>query len=527
MRLLSWVVIAGLLSVVMLVPGTGAVSHAQDDTLVIFQEMDESMYDDANGPLYCVPLAGGETVQLTPDEVKIVEFEVTDSGYIVYLDDQDALFSVPVTGGSVVALSGNNVRPDYRVSGNGEYVVYVQDLVLYSAPVVGGDPIRLSPEGLEMYSEPYGLQSNFIISPDNQHVVFTATETPSGRSPNRIFQLYTVPIGGGEAIQLNSRLSSGGNVTSFTIAPDAAMVVYRADQVSDEAFGLFSVPTAGGEVTQLTPNDLQASRWTRYMILANNRVVFYIPERDTVFAVDMAGGEVVELADDNWRAWQWTAAAADDGSVIVPSETIDGLVFNQFPSTGGSVTLEIATQSSGHFRQLPDGSMLIGHRFPEIGGWDEAAIYRYPADGGDFEVVGWRVREVSGDEIYFPTRESWNYYAVLSPDNQYLVTYGRVDEELPVPQFFSVYLPTNEWARLSEVSGSSGFGGVMFRITADSTRVVYLNDEDDQEIGDLYTVPIVGGDVVRLTTDDTMGVVDFQLYPRGTPWHISDRGYRP
>ena len=60
-----------------------------------------------------------------------------------------------------------------------------------------------------------------------------------------------MPIGGGAIVKLNSLLPAGGNVADFVISPDAARVVYLADQRTDEVRELFSVPLGGGPVTQL------------------------------------------------------------------------------------------------------------------------------------------------------------------------------------------------------------------------------------------------------------------------------------
>jgi hypothetical protein len=53
-----------------------------------------------------------------------------------------------------------------------------------------------------------------------------------------------VPIGGGPVTRLNGPLTAGGNVGSFVISPDAARVVYSADQQTDGVVELFSVPIA-------------------------------------------------------------------------------------------------------------------------------------------------------------------------------------------------------------------------------------------------------------------------------------------
>ena len=56
---------------------------------------------------------------------------------------------------------------------------------------------------------------------------------------DNIIQLYSVPIGGGTSIKLNSTLVSGGGVNDLKISQDSTTVVYRADQDTDGVVELY------------------------------------------------------------------------------------------------------------------------------------------------------------------------------------------------------------------------------------------------------------------------------------------------
>ena len=60
-----------------------------------------------------------------------------------------------------------------------------------------------------------------------------------------------MPIAGGPVTRLNGAQTAGGNVDAYFVSPDAARVVYLADQQTDDVWELFSVPIADGPVTRL------------------------------------------------------------------------------------------------------------------------------------------------------------------------------------------------------------------------------------------------------------------------------------
>jgi len=79
------------------------------------------------------------------------------------------------------------------------------------------------------------VSSDFTISTDSSRVVYRADQETEG-----VFELYSVPIGGGSVTKLNDTLVSGGDVDQgFAISADSSRVVYLADQDTDEVFELY------------------------------------------------------------------------------------------------------------------------------------------------------------------------------------------------------------------------------------------------------------------------------------------------
>jgi hypothetical protein len=66
------------------------------------------------------------------------------------------------------------------------------------------------------------------ISPDGQYVVFMAD-----READEIYELYSVPMSGGEPLKLNTPLTIGRSIDFFLIAPNSQIVVYLAYQEYD------------------------------------------------------------------------------------------------------------------------------------------------------------------------------------------------------------------------------------------------------------------------------------------------------
>ena len=207
-----------------------------------------SVYDSAIRlhDLYSVSPAGGAVALLNNwlgRKLGIVEFAISPDGSRVIfeatLDEERAinLYSVPMDGGVVIRLN-DPLQPNERIgafaiSPDSRRVVFEQGkgrdgddaAVIYSAPIAGGDPVRLSEPG-DVYQ--------MVISPDSAYVFYDNCRLLDGDCAVR-----RAPMQGGTPIQINGPLVAGGIVAGFLVAPDGRRVVYLADQEINNKYELF------------------------------------------------------------------------------------------------------------------------------------------------------------------------------------------------------------------------------------------------------------------------------------------------
>ena len=247
--------------------------------------------------------------------VSQVGFQISpDSNNVVYLADQDIdetneLYSVPLAGSTVTKLNtpfvgGEQIRT-FKLSPDGTTVVYTADqdtngiVELYSVPIGGGTVTKLNAPlvGGGQVSEDESLSNVYEISPDSTTVVYRADQDTDG-----IIELYSVPIGGGTVTKLNPPLVNGGNVDSnlFQISPDSSTVVYNADQDANTVFELYSVPIGGGTVTKLNPPLVGDESAGVFQISPTGNTVVYAADQDTegtieIYSVPIGGGTPQKL----------------------------------------------------------------------------------------------------------------------------------------------------------------------------------------------------------------------------------------
>ena len=242
-------------------------------------------------------LEGGTSIKLNPalvsgGDVVFNAFDISqDSTTVVYIADQDIdgvneLYSVPIGGGTSIQLnpvlvSGGDV---FRlvISKDSTIVVYVADQdtdgvnELYSVPIGGGTSIKLNPV---LVSGGDVVFDTFNISQDSKTVVYVADQDTDG-----VNELYSVPIGGGTSIKLNPTLVSGGDVSSFVleISQDSKTVVYVADQDTDDVNELYSVPIGGGTSIKLNSTLVSGGDVSSFVdISSDSTTVVYVADQDT------------------------------------------------------------------------------------------------------------------------------------------------------------------------------------------------------------------------------------------------------
>jgi dipeptidyl aminopeptidase/acylaminoacyl peptidase len=265
-----------------------------------------------------VPLMGGTIKRLNGDLIgggRVSRVQISsDSSRVVYRADQatnnvDELWSVPIAGGDAVRLNtdlpvGGDVT-SFQIAPDNSRVVYIADAFLddvfrlHSVPLTGGEITNIALGAPPNGPQPYDVEY-LRISPNSSRVVYLADRETTG-----VFDLWSVPIGGGESVRLNGALPVGGEVDvgSIGFSPDSSRVFYIADVIFADVYRLFSVPITGGISTNLAGNIGAAVDVSDYRISPDGSRVVYYADRTTnevyeLWSVPVAGGTSVRVSDD-------------------------------------------------------------------------------------------------------------------------------------------------------------------------------------------------------------------------------------
>ena len=220
-------------------------------------------------------------------------------------DDVTELFSVPLTGGPSTPLStinvtgGDVVGGEFEISPDSTRVVYLADqdtdgvFELFSVPVGGGPTTKLN--GALVSGGSVGI--NFRISPNSGRVIYIADQ-----EENDMEELFSVPLAGGTTTKLNPPLVTGGGVLNARISPDSSRAIYQADQELDSVVELFSVPMTGGISTKLSGAMVSGGdvHVEEYKVSPDSSRVIYIADQEIdtipgIYSVPLTGGSPIKL----------------------------------------------------------------------------------------------------------------------------------------------------------------------------------------------------------------------------------------
>lgn len=465
---------------------------------------------DANGPeLYVVGSDGsfGPT-KLDHRGGRIATFQVSSDGiHVVYQASRDrasALYSVPILrGGEAVQLTDRLVSFDaFMISPDGGGVVYSAEVdaapQLFSVPIRGGqEPVKLNGPLVEPYG---GVQVGFQISPDGERVVFRADADVLG-----VHDLFSAPIGSSEAaVRLSSPMSEGqvvADVSAVQVSSDGIRAVFRvnvstveSDAESDE---LYSVALDGerGLVKLFPPgagplfgrDDIAEFR-------INSRgdwVVFRAGNEEgldlDLFGVPIGGRIPPVRLNEHLQSGYGPEEfeLTPDGRLAVYSQYDDDDVLQLFvvPVEGSSPPGRLSrvpptNLGAPSFAIGPDGSRAVYRADQEAG--DVFELYSVPIDGASaaLKISG---PLVAGGDVQSPFQ--------ISPEGQWVV-YGADQQQDEVFEVYSV--PIDRSARPTKVSGPLPAGGdvVDFRIGPDGRDVLYRADQRSDEVFELFRTPI-------------------------------------
>jgi hypothetical protein len=368
------------------------------------------------------------------------------------------LFAAAPAGAEWFRLSQGQVfsvvLEDYQVSPDGRRAVYRQDAEtdgvfdLWSVALPAGTPVKLNA------TVPSPGVFSFRISPDGSRVVYTAAQDTGG-----VVELYSVPIAGpaSAGVKLNGPLVAGGDVADpfpsvFGISANSTRVVYRADQQTDEVFELYSVPIAGPASSGVKLNGAldTAGDVVGFRLSPNSARVVYQADQQT--------NEVYELY-----------------SVPIGGPASSGVKLNGALVLGGDVRF-----TSG-FQISPNSARVVYFADQQI---DEVVeLYSVPIGGPASSGVKLNGALVAGGNVF---------EAGISP-NSARVVYRADPQTVFVTELYSVPIggPASAGVKLN---GALVAGGRVGRasISPNSARVVYTADQQTNDVNELYSVPIAG-----------------------------------
>ena len=382
-----------------------------------------------------------------------------DSSTVVYIADQDAddvleLYSVRLADGEVVKLN-ESLGPDkdiyhFEISPDSSTVIYVADqdtdniFELYSVPVSGGASTKVHPD-LDLF----GSQSvgSFSISPDGNSILFVADLDPTADTQG----IFRTSLTGGAVSTVAGPLPEGRRIEDFRISPDGSTVVYRADADLENHPALYSVPIDGGVSTAIS-------------------------------GVIIGLGDGVESFE-----------ISPDGSQVVYIKESFGSDLYSVPLTGGSPTrLNDRLYSMGNpfpisevqsFAISPDSSTVVYRSDQDTADVNE--IYAVPIEGGSPDRLNGSL--VADGQVR-------NF--AISGDSSKVIY--RADQD--VDEVYELYKVSLAGGSDSKLNNSLVAGGdvTSFRIIPDSSGVIYTADQDDDNEGQIYHIPMSGGSATAL-----------------------------
>ena len=254
--------------------------------------------------LYVVPTAGGEPKRLTRDAASDSGPQFSPDGASIYFvstrTGSPQVWSIPAQGGDAkqvtdLPLPVSNVKlsPDGKhLAFTTEVFVDCPDLTctadrlekkvqhkpsgmlyerlfarhwdhwedgrrshLFVVPVAGGTPIDLS-KGMDadVPSQPFGGAEEYTFSPDSKTVVFTAKDVGRSEAWSTNWDLFAVPLTGGEARNLTDDNEAWDTHPVFS--PDGKTLVWAAMKTPGyeaDRFGLMMRAWPEGEASEVAP----------------------------------------------------------------------------------------------------------------------------------------------------------------------------------------------------------------------------------------------------------------------------------
>jgi Tol biopolymer transport system component len=407
----------------------------------------------------------------------------------------DTLYGIDLLGTNLVQISDKLARDTfsdvsvptptptaaYALVDGGERVVHAADATvdqrfeLFSGRTDGGSLPQPLGSG--------GLVSGLRTSPDGSRAVYSDGD------------LYSVPTdGSGPRVKLFDGPSADELIAdNFQVSPDGARVVFRSSFESGPE-RLLSVPSAGGTAVELEDDHVL------HFVLGASRAVYVIIDSSLnhrLFSVPMDGSSAPIPLDGNNLPDNGRPVLTPDlthavynsgfGVAIVPVDGSSGpLVLSGTPYTYGP-------------RVSPDGQWVVFSQRPSLFQFIfELYSARLDGSSGPLKL---NAPLVSGGNLV--TSNDSAAFAI-SPDSTRVVYVADQEQD----ERFELYsVPIDDSVSPVKLNEPLPVGGDVYavgpdyehvQIAPDSSRVVYVADQNVNDRLELYSVPLAGGPTIPL-----------------------------
>ncbi len=392
----------------------------------------------------------------------VKEYQVASTGqFAVYstLDSSDVphLFSVRLAGGSPVSLTAplpaeySSYYLKYQISPNGSRVVYLAHQEsptvngLYSIPIAGGTPVRLSKTGSNVFY--------FAVSPDSLWIIFISYDATTKYH----FFRASLTGGTGSAVEFTPSGAHPQMVDAISISPDSQHIIYKGDMQPLDGWGIYSFPITGN------------------------------------------GSQYVRLSMPVTTQWILDSLVTPDGQSLIyryPDESmnpvmnrlysvpIDGPATSYYDLSG---TLIPGGGVYNYFQISPDGRYVVFAAEKEV--VDKVELYSYFL-ATRYPIITFAVKI----SVAIPNDRDVNFGTFkISPDSKRVV-YNAYQNN--IHDLFSVPIngPILNNVKINQpISPSTPFGwNDAMTFSPDSSHIVYTSMQDTQDVIDLYSVPATG-----------------------------------
>ena len=448
-------------------------------------------------------------------------FVISPAGIVAYVADQDTeavaeIYSVPIDGSSApVKLNSSAPHADVepariRFSSDGSRVVWIADhatdqvFELWSAPSDGSSPmIRLS--GAPVLN---GDVSSFAVSSTGWAVYL------GDQDIDEQHELYSTPLDGSlAAVRLNGTLVAGGDVDAFEVVPDGTRVIYQSDQETDSTLEIFSAPidgsatavklsapfSPGGGSVNGPENAFAISPDSRRVLYRGRQgpispIVLYTapegggaPAQALTSAVSGRGvlSERIRFTANSERAY-FTAQIDPNPAVELFTVPADG--------SGSPVKVSGTPVAGGHVVEfdVPAASTTVFYRADQdVDG--QVELYSTPGDGSGTPV---RLNDT------LPPDGDVRKLAISSDGARVAFLADSGADELFELSSVTADGSTAPVQLSADPEAGVTLGDVeQFVISPDALQVVYTADQDEDQVREIYSVPISGGQPVRLNPE--------------------------